>query len=275
MTPTPTIHASVLTDPGCVREVNEDRVVLVRPADALAVEAKGVLVLVADGMGGHLAGEVASDLAASTVHRAYYDSSSEVREALRDAFHAANRRIFDRASGSSRLQGMGTTCTALALRGWQAFWAHVGDSRLYLIRDGCIYQMTEDHSAVAKLVAEGQLSRSEARLHEDRNVILRALGTHPDVEVDVVTHPLDVRPGDRFLLATDGLCDAVSDDELLQAAVNTTVAAAGEALVGLARARGGHDNITIAVVEVIDGEAANGVVPGETGTYEVSPWSTR
>jgi protein phosphatase len=262
---TPTIHASVLTDPGCVREINEDRVILVRPADAPVVAAKGVLVLVADGMGGHLAGEVASDLAASTIHRTYYDAARDVPQALREAFLEANRQIFERASGSPHLQGMGTTCTALVLRGWEACWGHVGDSRLYLVRDGRIYQFTEDHSAVAKLVATGQISRDEARHHEERNVILRALGTHPDVEVDVSAHAIDLRAGDRFVLATDGLCDTVSDDELLDAVTATPVAGAAEALVGLARTRGGHDNITVAIVELADGEAVAEAEPRETG----------
>ena len=260
----PRIDASVVSDRGRVREANEDRVRLVRPADAETLARRGVLVLVADGMGGHLAGEVASDLATATIHRAYYDCPGEVPDALRGAFLEANRLILEQASNDPALQGMGTTCTALVILGWKAHWAHVGDSRLYLARAGRLYQMTEDHSAVARLVAQGLISRADARRHEDRNVILRALGTHMDLEVDVSAHPIDLQDGDRCLLATDGLCDLVDDDDLLRLGGHGPVAEASGQLVELAKARGGHDNITVALVAV---EGAGGDERG-TGTGE-------
>jgi protein phosphatase len=261
---------SALSDPGCVRENNEDRARVVRPADPRVAGEKGVLVLVADGMGGHSAGEVASEICCAAVHRAYYDGAAATAPALRDALLDANRRILDAASRDPRLHGMGTTCTALVLRGWQAFWAHVGDSRLYLARGGGLYQMTEDHSVVARLVADGQLRRAEARHHADRNVILRALGTHAEVEVDVSGQPLDLQPGDRLLLSTDGLTDPVGESELLEALQSGPAAEACRRLVARARARGAPDNVTVVVVEVHAGEGPALEAPPETAAWRAA-----
>ena len=266
----PRFDVSALSDPGCVRENNEDRARVVRPADPGVIDAKGILVLVADGMGGHSAGEVASEICCAAVHRAYYDDASATPQALRGALLEANRLIFEAASRDPRLHGMGTTCTALVLRGWQAFWAHVGDSRLYLARDDGLYQMTQDHSVVARLVADGQLARAEARHHADRNVILRALGTHPDVQVDAVEQPLDLRPGDRFLLSTDGLTDPVDDGELLQVLGSGAAAAACQGLVARARAHGAPDNVTAVVVDV-HAEGPHALeIPRETAAWDVT-----
>jgi protein phosphatase len=265
--PPPRLDVSAYSDPGCVRENNEDRARVVRPADAHVLEDKGVLVLVADGMGGHSAGEVASEICCSAVHRAYYDVAADIPQALRDALVEANRLIFDAAGRDPRLHGMGTTCTALVVCGWQAFWAHVGDSRLYLARGDRLYQMTEDHSVVARLVADGQLSRAEARNHADRNVILRALGTHPDVQVDVVDQPLALQAGDRFLVASDGLSDLVDDDELLRIVQSGPAPVACQRLVERARERGAPDNVTAVVVDV---EGQGGAGGGEL--RETSAW---
>ena len=144
--------------------------------------------------------------------------------------------------------GMGTTCTVLVLRGGEAFSAHVGDSRLYLVRDGHIEPLSEDHSLVNEMVKQGRISEEQARTHEDRNVITRALGLHPVVEVATWEAPLPVRPHDRFLLCSDGLYDLVSDEEIQEVVVSETPYVAGERLVALAKERGGHDNITVAVL---------------------------
>jgi protein phosphatase len=175
------------------------------------------------------------------------------------AVRFANRAIHDAARRDPKLHGMGTTCTALVLRGGLAYCAHVGDSRLYLIRDGEIFLMTEDHSAVMDMVRRGLLTRDEARRHPDKNVIVRALGGRREVEVSAWPQPLSVRAGDRFLLSSDGLHDLVEDDELQRAAALDPHAAC-ERLVALARERGGHDNISVAIVAMrpLDGAAAGG-----------------
>lgn len=244
---TTTIAAALSTDPGCVRDHNEDSGRIVRPQQGLET-TRGILAVVADGMGGHASGEVASALAVDAIHRVYYESAGEPSAALAEALHAANREIYAHASRDDRLQGMGTTCVALAIRGDEAHVASVGDSRLYLIRRGGIYQMTTDDSAVAALVAQGLITREQARTHEERNVILRALGTHADVQVTVWDQPLPVQRDDIFVLCSDGLTDLVEDHELLAIASTRPPAPACDALVALARERGGFDNITVAVL---------------------------
>jgi protein phosphatase len=248
--PRPRVVVSLRTDVGCRREVNEDSGLAVTPHDPAELASKGVLVLVADGMGGHAAGEVASRLAVDTIRTAYYRSPDGPRAALVNAFELANRAIYDAARKDQRLAGMGTTCTGLAVHGGHAACAHVGDSRLYLVRGGQIYTMTEDHSAVRDLVKRGLLSAADARHHEERNVILRALGTRPRVEVASWDDPLPVRAGDGFVVCSDGLHDLVEAEELLEAVEQLDPAGACDRLVHLARERGGYDNITVAVLRV-------------------------
>jgi protein phosphatase len=164
----------------------------------------------------------------------------------------ANRVIVDAGGSDQRLRGMGTTCTALVLRHGLAYCAHVGDSRLYLVRDGEIFLMTEDHSAVMHLVKSGAISPAEARHHPDKNVIVRALGGRPKVEVSAWPKPLGVRPGDRFVLCSDGLYDLVEDIEIRGAALSYMPQVACERLVALARERGGPDNISVGILAMND-----------------------
>ena len=246
------IAAHVLSDVGCVRDLNEDRGRVVQPADDAERARRGVLAIVADGMGGHSAGEVASELAIAAVHRAYYESEGEPMEALAAALATANREIFAAASAEKKLEGMGTTCVALAVCNDHAHAASVGDSRIYLLRGGGIYQMTADDSAVGAMVAQGLLTREEARHHTDRNVILRALGTHADVQVSRWEQPLPLKAGDAFLLCSDGLTDLVQDEEIVGEIGDRPGADACKALIALARSRGGHDNITVALLRVGD-----------------------
>jgi protein phosphatase len=244
------VSASVVTDCGCVRELNEDCCQLVQPSNPDLLGRRGVLIVVADGMGGCQAGEVASRIAVDTVSRAYYDSTAEPRFALASALEEANYAIYEFSRGREECAGMGTTCTALAIHGRVAYSAHVGDSRLYLVRSNSIYQMTEDHSVVTELVKQGLLTADAARHHADRNLILRALGSHAAVEISTWGHPLPVRSGDRFVLCSDGLHDAVTDEEIRIAAETRETAAACECLVAAARERGGYDNITVAIARV-------------------------
>ena len=242
--------ASVQTDKGCVREINEDSGRLVRPSDPAQLAERGTLLIVADGMGGHSAGEVASQMAVDCVSRLYYDGRGEPGEVLRLAVAEANRQIHAAAAADASKHGMGTTCTALALRGDEAFAAHVGDSRLYMLRGGQLYQLSEDHSAVMEMVKLGIITKEQARTHEDKNVILRALGTSPEVEVSVV-EPFRVRGGDQYLLCSDGLYDLVLDDEIASVLAGAgDIHAAGERLITMAKERGGHDNITVGIISV-------------------------
>lgn len=245
------IAAHLLSDRGCVREINEDSGRCVRPGDAETLSKKGVLFVVADGMGGHTAGELASSIAVDEVCRSYYQGDDDPHESLKRAFAAANEKIHETANQSKDLQGMGTTCTALALASGSAFAAHVGDSRLYLLRGGDLYLMTVDHSAVMELVKAGLLTLEEARHHPDKNVIIRALGVHEAVEVTAWDHPFPIRAGDSFLLCSDGLYDLVEDQEIRDEMIASDAQVACENLIRLAKERGGHDNITVSVVSIM------------------------
>lgn len=236
------------SDPGCVRDNNEDAVRVVRPRDE-AAESAGLLAVVCDGMGGHAAGERASQLAVEVIAREYGEGG-DPGQALARAVRRANRAVHDAARNDATLRGMGTTCTALVFRGGLAWCAHVGDSRCYLIRGGEIFLMTEDHSAVMAMVREGEISRDEARDHPDKNVISRALGSHPDIDVTLWPRPFVVRPGDRFLLSSDGLHDVVREEDIVRLAAEGPPDVACRELVAFTRERGAPDNISIVLLAV-------------------------
>lgn len=235
----------VQTDVGCRREINEDHARYIKPADPDQVARKGTLLLVADGMGGHAAGEVASRLAVDIISRRYYQSRHEPRRALKEAFEEANRVIHKQAREQATQNGMGTTATVLVLQHGEVLFAHVGDSRLYLVRDGHLYTLSEDHSLVMEMVRQGLITASEARDHEDKNVILRALGTKPEVDVAVAPAPLEVQPGDQFLVCSDGLYDMVPDEEIRAIILDAEPHAACENLIALAKKRGKQGELLI------------------------------
>jgi protein phosphatase len=247
----PEILAAIQTDPGCVREINEDASRFISPNDPEVLARKGALLIVADGMGGHSAGEVASGMAVETISRSYFESEGSPAHSLKAAFTEANSRIYEASNSNGKLEGMGTTCTALALQNNSALAAHVGDSRLYLIRGGEIYMMTEDHSAVMEMVKVGLISMEQARHHEDKNVIVRALGTAPQVEVSIWENPLELREHDQFVLCSDGLTDLVEDKEIRNIVLSAKDShSACENLIHLAKKRGGYDNITVGILSV-------------------------
>lgn len=245
------ITASVQTDAGCVREANEDSGRHILPNDPETRASKGTLTIVADGMGGHASGEVASRMAVELISEFYYaDSGNEPPQALRKAVEQANRQIFQTSVSDEKFFGMGTTVIALVLQNDSGFVAHVGDSRLYRLRGGQMELLTMDHSQVMEMVKYGIISLDEARHHDDKNVILRAVGTQLSVEVEI-SEPFAVEPGDEFLLCSDGLCDMLEDEEIRQIwAGNREVHAACERLIEKAKERGGHDNITVGIVRV-------------------------
>ena len=223
-------------DIGRVRDNNEDAVVC---GDRLAA--------VADGMGGHAGGEVASTIAAALVQASFTGRSLDELQA---AVRAANRAIWDRARGNADLEGMGTTLCAAGLTEDGSFAVvNVGDSRAYLLRDGSLRQLTEDHSLTAELVRRGELSEQDALEHPHRGVLTRALGVGPDVEPDSATYPAVA--GDRVLVCSDGLFNEVPDDEITSLLATTAdVQATADGLVELALSRGGHDNVSVVVAEV-------------------------
>ena len=176
---------------------------------------------------------------------------------LVSAVDAANRRIRRAMSRDRALLGMGTTCVVLRLQGQAAICAHVGDSRAYLVRDGGIYRLTEDHSHVRDLVRDGALADQDARHHPDKNVILRALGPAEHVEATTFSAPLQLRAGDRFLLSSDGLHDLADDQEFMPALALSDPDEACGALIALARDRGAPDNVTVCIVDAIGSPASH------------------
>ena len=220
-----------------------------------AVLVAETVFAVADGMGGHAAGEIASQVAVESLQA----SDASTVEALAEAVRLANRAVWERASDDPELRGMGTTLCVIALSSGspdaddddRVLVANVGDSRVYQFQDGDITQITDDHSLVEDLVREGRLSAEEARTHPQRNILTRVLGNEPDVEVD--TWEIVPQRGDRYLLCSDGLFNEVDDDRI--AAVLRRLADPDDAaheLVSMANEHGGRDNVSVVVVDVVD-----------------------
>lgn len=247
------------THPGQVRELNEDSYcVLTAPAITPEIEA---LLVAADGMGGHQAGEVASGyvvetmekLFSSSAYRAWVDFNPQREDyyaaVLKEVLEQLNDRLYNRGAIQRELQGMGTTATVALLTGNRLFLGHVGDSRAYLLRDGEMQQLTADHSWVAEQARAGAIPAEQARLHPDRNILTRCLGAGLLVQVDRRIVPVQV--GDILLLCTDGLTNVVSDEEIREAVRNhRQPQAACDYLVDLANQRGGPDNITVLVARL-------------------------
>lgn len=243
--------ASITTDMGCIREANEDNGRHVKPGDSEIKNSRGTLTVVADGMGGHSSGEVASEMAVELISYFYYsDKENTAPEALRSAIQQANREIYKTAVSDEKYYGMGTTLVALILLDDVGYSAHVGDSRLYRLRNKKMQMLTLDHSHVMEMVKQGLISMEEARNHEDKNVILRAVGTQTTVDVEV-SEGFSIQANDQFLLCSDGLSDMVEDEVIAQVWENAkNVYEASEKLVEKAKELGGHDNVTAAIVRM-------------------------
>ncbi len=267
-----TVVASVRTNPGCVREANEDNGRHVSPNDTDIRLNRGTLTIVADGMGGHASGEVASQMAIDLISELYYaENGLDAPDALRQAIEIANQQIYEASLADEKCLGMGTTVVALAVLGDTAYSAHVGDSRLYRFRSGVLEMMTFDHSQVMEMVKHGIITMAQARDHDDKNVILRAVGTQEVVEVEVSAN-FAVISGDTFLLCSDGLNDMLEDaaiESILRE--EPDVHAASEKLIAAANEMGGHDNITACVVRVtrenVGENASNVRTTRETGAF--------
>ena len=211
---------------------------------------KGALFIVADGMGGHAAGEVASEMAVSTVSTLYYqDDSSDVAASLLRSIKHTNAVIYQRAREQVEHNGMGTTCVAAVLLDGKAYIANVGDSRAYLVRRGWVRQISQDHSWVAEQIRTGAITEAEARIHQLRNMITRSLGSLPEVEVDIFSE--QVQEGDTLVLCSDGLSGMISDSEIAQIVERYSPRESVHHLIERANAQGGIDNITVLVAHVL------------------------
>lgn len=267
------IVAAGATDVGRVRESNEDAY----------LEGHSVFA-VADGMGGHVAGEVASATALEPIEaldgRVFADATEAVA-ALRDAVVAANATVAELAENEPSYRGMGTTLTAVLLEGRRLHVAHVGDSRAYLWRDGRFSQLTDDHTLVQHLIDEGRLTREEAEQHPQRSIVTRAIGVSQEIEVDSMS--LDLESGDQILLCSDGLTGVVADDEIahqMRPDVDTDTVV--HRLIDLANEAGGPDNITVLLLRYEVDEP--GVAPprppapleaaGASGAGDAAPGTT-
>jgi PPM family protein phosphatase len=258
------LRIAAATDVGRMRTNNEDSYLSQEPVAA-----------VADGMGGHRAGEVASAIAieelAALRDRGPWPNETAATEDLKQAILRANRRIRETAAGDQELDGMGTTLVALLTDGDLIHLANVGDSRAYLLRAGELSQVTVDHSLVQELVDEGRLAPEDAERHPQRSIITRALGINPEVEFDLFTYKL--RPGDRLLLCSDGLSDVVEPAEIRNVLLRVRdPQRAAERLVAVANEHGGPDNITVIVAEPDEGPQEDPDPTGDLGgTVAVVP----
>lgn len=253
------ITYAALTDVGKKRDHNED---------AFLVDADVDLFAVCDGMGGHAAGEVASAIAVQTLREAIEQNADllqsyrsgeaeleryEVLQMMEHAIQTACDRIYEAAQQDDKKRGMGTTCSMLMIIGSRGFIGHVGDSRIYLIREGMVHQLTEDHSLVNELVRRGKLKRDEVAgspYAEYKNAVTRAVGVYPSVEGD--TLDFDVLPGDQFMLCSDGLHAYLDDEKIQQAFGADDLEVVVKGFIDLANEGGGHDNITSVAVRVAE-----------------------
>ena len=248
-----TYRSVALTDVGMKREHNED---------SFLVNEELGLYVVCDGMGGHAGGETASRLAVQTVERELLSAKlrsdnpfesqapladSPLAGAVREAVEGACAAVFRTSKMNPELHGMGTTCICLVVSGAHALIGHVGDSRAYLVREGGVLQLSEDHSLVNEQVRAGLLTPDEARVSRLKNIITRSVGFEEDVLVDVIG--VETKPGDRFLLCSDGLTNLISNEEICEALSENPFEPIAQGLIQLANDRGGDDNITAIVVE--------------------------
>lgn len=245
------IVVAALTHQGMVRKDNQDSYLCRAPSDPVELERFGRLLIVADGLGGHRGGRVASRMAVELIGETYFRGDHPpVYPALLHAIQFANQQIFEASRRNDDLRGMATTCTAAVVRYPMLYLAQVGDSRAYLIRNGTIRQLSTDHTLVEEMVNSGILSHEEARHHPDSHILTRSIGILEGVMVDALEPPIQLQPDDRLLLCSDGLTAYLDDNEIRQVATANEPQRACEILVDTANERGGRDNITVEILHV-------------------------
>jgi serine/threonine protein phosphatase PrpC len=247
----PGVEIAGLTDVGRLRENNEDSYLYWEPASDDEFRRKGRLAVIADGMGGYEGGQEASRLAVETVRNIYNDHfDGNPQKTLVTALETAHQNIQRYAMDHPKLTGMGTTCTAMSIVGRQLSFAHVGDSRLYLIRAEAISRLTRDHSYVGRLVESGIVRSEDAEVHPQRHILTAALGSGKEVTPDSPEHSIPLEEGDSLLLCTDGLWSLVPEETLARTLRTNTPAKACSDLVQMALDRGGPDNVTVMVLRM-------------------------
>jgi protein phosphatase len=247
----PGVEVAGLSDVGCQRRNNEDRFSYWEPGSEKTFRHKGRLAIVADGMGGQEGGQDASRIAVEAIQKAYSETpDGDPRALLQAAFQSAHQSIQKYAAEHPWLTGMGTTATAIALVGRELYYSHVGDSRLYLARQGSLSRITRDQSYVGRLVEQGIISPEEAGSHPQRNVLTAALGAGAEIVPESSELPIGLESGDVLVLCTDGLWGLVKEEEILNIVTGRAPAEACRQRVELARERGGPDNITLEIVRI-------------------------
>jgi protein phosphatase len=247
--------SSGMTDVGLRRERNEDHFLINEVANLYAV---------ADGMGGHVGGDTASQIALTSVEEVVQNAqvsgkldadsaSGRSLEMLKYGFRLATKRILRHSEEEPELEGMGTTLVAMILNRGQLHLAHVGDSRAYRVRDGKVHQITEDHTVVGALLKAGAITEQGAKDHPHKHIVTRSIGHLDDVEIDTLVQP--VEEGDCYVLCTDGLSNLVDEDDIGEVVLNHAPRESCQKLVDLANARGGDDNITVVVARIDNIEA--------------------
>ncbi|HEX4228682.1 MAG TPA: Stp1/IreP family PP2C-type Ser/Thr phosphatase [Bryobacteraceae bacterium] len=247
------VELANLTDVGCERSENEDYYCYVEPEEEEQFLRRGRLAVVADGMGGHSGGQIASGLAVDALRDAFLDENapSDPQSVLVEGFTRAQHAILGASHDRPDLNGMGTTCTAVIVRDGELSYGHIGDSRLYLLRDGWLTQVTEDHTLVNHLVKSGAITPAQAYHHEKRNVLTAALGMRSEeVAADFSNEPVRLQDSDAIVLSSDGLHGLITSEELRATVQTQSAYAACRTLVNLARQRGGPDNITVQILRI-------------------------
>ncbi|BBF91583.1 hypothetical protein BLTE_02680 [Blastochloris tepida] len=246
------VRGAMLSECGPVRAANEDRVAYSErhAGNGCGDGFLGAIAVVCDGMGGHAAGERASEIATEIIVQGYWNSGEPPAARLRACLREANAAILAEAAADRSLAGMGTTCTALAFQDGRAWLAHIGDSRAYLIRDGGIAQISDDQTLVEQMVREGLISREEAETHPQRHIILQALGTREQIRPTIDETGIEIRPGDIFVLCSDGLTGAVGADIISTECRAHPPFTACQRLIRTAAELDGSDNISVGVFHV-------------------------
>ncbi len=248
------ISHGVRTDKGMVREENQDAYGLTPDTPDALDAPTGLLFVVADGMGGHRAGRRASEVAVAAVLSSYTSAApAPVPELLRHSLQEANARILAEATADPALRGMGTTCSMLALQKSSYWIGHIGDSKVFLATGDELRQLTTDHSRVWELYRRGVITREQARVHPERNLLTHALGNEAEAAVEILG-PSPLTAGTWFVICSDGLTNHLEDDEIRRMATGKDPQAAADDLVALANKRGGTDNVTVLVVRVAERE---------------------
>jgi PPM family protein phosphatase len=258
-----TVRVGAATDTGPVREQNEDAVLISEP-EPDQLESNGLLLAVADGMGGYQRGEVASRIAVETLREIYYDAPLEENETpdrLKRAFRTANERIYNDGSAEGQQNMMGTTLVAAVIKDNDLTLANVGDSRAYLIRANRANQISQDHSLVAEQVAAGAMTAEEARESQHRNIITRALGHRNRVDVDIFE--IRLLADDRLVLTSDGLHDYVSEDDLARIPLAKSADEAARELIALAIENQTNDNVSVVVASFTEAGVEAAAVEAE------------